>query len=184
MPTLIGERQRERERRLERLAAGQRLHGAALVGVAVVDHFELVAIVDASAYWPLESCSSVTDAPSTRNRESLVHDPLLESVGPQQPGELLATSICSRAVATRFVMAADSLMPATMRFTSADASCSSAAASSRNVPTVGSRRFGTVTPAASVNLTSRSTHLSRGSGLLVCALRLLGRELSVRRHGS
>ena len=41
---LVAQRERERERRLERLAAGQRAHRPGLVGVAVVDDDELVLV--------------------------------------------------------------------------------------------------------------------------------------------
>ena len=61
---LLGQRQRQGQRGLERLAARQRAHAAAQPGVGVVDDEEL-ALVVARSYWPPESSRRIRDAPAT-----------------------------------------------------------------------------------------------------------------------
>ena len=85
---LIGERERQGQRRLERLAARQRLRRPPVVGVAMVDHLELVALVHGQrvlvARQQLERLRCAEHQPF----ECLVDEPLLEPVRLQSEGEL------------------------------------------------------------------------------------------------
>ena len=95
---LVGERQRQRERSLERLAAGQRLRRPALVGVAMVDDLELVVVVDTERVLTARELLERHGRAFDQRLQRFVHDPLLESVDRRRRASSRATSISSRTV--------------------------------------------------------------------------------------
>src|SRR5262249_29655689 len=81
-----GQRQRQRQRREERLAARQRAHRAFAVGVPVVDDEEVVAVV-AQRVAVLRQRAQVRRAVLGQHRQRLLLHEVLEAVGAQQLGQ-------------------------------------------------------------------------------------------------
>ena len=85
---LVGERERQRGRSLEGLATRQGLDRPALVGVAVVDDLELVAVVDRERVLAARQLLERRGRSDDQRLQRLVDDPLLEAGRSQEPRQL------------------------------------------------------------------------------------------------